>query len=222
MDNLNEKEIEFEISPKFNLLYEMGMPTGRKIRNSLAVCSLFIVASVVLIINQSKLEFANTIIIADFTMLQILKFIAIVIILFTFIRAMICTIVQSLTYKHMTYTFYPKFMVYEDDFLNQHKKTIQYENIKEVEIRRTVWDRILGFGIIVIYTNAENSRKNGMVLYGIKNVREVYDKIEALVHSSKEEAAVKSVERKEEISEDSKPAENENSFIEDMASKVEK
>ena len=34
-------------------------------------------------------------------------------------------------------------MVYENDFLSQTKKTIEYSNIREVEIRRTVTDRIM-------------------------------------------------------------------------------
>lgn len=76
-------------------------------------------------------------------------------------------------------------MVYEDDFLNQRVKNIDYSNIKELEIRRTVLDRILGFGVIIIYTNAENKRNNGMVIYGIKNPDEMYTKINKIVNDSK-------------------------------------
>ena len=32
----NQDQIKFKISPKFNFFYEMGMPTGRKIRSSLS------------------------------------------------------------------------------------------------------------------------------------------------------------------------------------------
>ena len=49
----------------------------------------------------------------------------------------------------------------------------------------TVLDRILGFGVIIIYTNAENKRNNGMVIYGIKNPDEMYTKINKIVNDSK-------------------------------------
>ena len=181
----NQDQIKFKISPKFNFFYEMGMPTGRKIRSSLIVGVIFIIATILLFSNKNSMEYGDTVLILNMTMFDTLKWIAIIAIAFSFIRAILCTVIQKLSYDHTTYTFYDKFMVYEDDFLNQHKKTIQYENVKEVEIRRTVWDRILGYGVIVMYTNAENKRKNGMVIYSIRNVKEIYEQIEKLVHDAR-------------------------------------
>ena len=85
-------------------------------------------------------------------------------------------------YDHISYKFYESYMVYEDDFLNQHKKNILYSNVKEVEIRRTIWDRILGMGVIVIYTNAENKRNNGLVVYALDNPKEDYEFVDKLVN----------------------------------------
>ena len=77
-------------------------------------------------------------------------------------------------------------MIYEDDFLNQHRKNIEYKNIKEVEIRRTIWDRMLNFGIMVIYTNADNDRNNGLVIYSVKDPKAHYNVIDGLIHKKKE------------------------------------
>ena len=85
-------------------------------------------------------------------------------------------------YDHISYKFYETYMVYEDDFLNQHKKNILYSNVKEVEIRRTIWDRIIGFGVIVIYTNAENRRNNGLVVYALDNPKEDYEFVDKLIN----------------------------------------
>lgn len=217
MEN-NDSEVRLKITPKFNFIYELGMPTGRKIRTSLVVCIIFIIAYLLLINNQSLVKDLEVMKIASFNINKFLNIFAILAICFTFIRTILCTVIQILSYKNTTYTFYDKHMLYEDDFLNQHKKNILYENVKEVEIRRTIWDRILGFGIIVIYTSAENSKKNGLVIYGVKNVREVYDKIEELIHKSKENANVKNVENVDN-KEEKKDDEGEN-FIKNMTNQV--
>jgi hypothetical protein len=66
---------------------------------------------------------------------------------------------------------------------NLHKKyTLRYDNIKEIEIRRTVWDRMNGYGIIIIYSNAEKSVDNGLILYAAKDPDETYAKIDEIIH----------------------------------------
>ena len=131
-------------------------------------------------------------------------------------------------YEHISYKFYETYMVYEDDFLNQHKKNILYSNVKEVEIRRTVWDRILGMGVIVIYTNAENKRNNGLVVYALNNPKEDYEFIDKLINRYRVNSSVKSnvesrneskieIENKEAIVEQVK----ENSILEEDIKKEE-
>ena len=51
-----------------------------------------------------------------------------------------------------------------------------------MEIRRTIWDRIIGFGVIVIYTNAENRRNNGLVVYALDNPKEDYEFVDKLIN----------------------------------------
>ena len=140
--------------------------------------------------------------VANINILAILNIVLIVGIIATIIKLIIHIVLQNAQYKNIKYTFYDTHIVYEDSFLNQHRKNIQYANIKEVEIRRSVWDRILGYGIIVIYTNAENEYSNGLVIFSIKNPQEHYDIIDNLVHNYKtEDTNKKIVETNEEFDE---------------------
>ena len=102
----------------------------------------------------------------------------------TIIKFIIDIIFQYLQYKHIEYKFYENIMIYEDDFLNQHRKTIEYKNIKEIEIRRTIWDRLFNYGVIIIHTNAENFSRNGIIIYGLNNPKYHYDIIYNIIHSN--------------------------------------
>ena len=86
-------------------------------------------------------------------------------------------------YKGIKYKFYKDCLVCENTFLSQTKKTIEYSNIREVEIRRTFLDRIMNFGVIIIYTNADKTFGSATVLYAVKNTVEKYNNIESLIHN---------------------------------------
>ena len=91
---------------------------------------------------------------------------------------------QSLEYKGIKYYFYKNCMVYENNFLNQTRKTIEYSNIREVEIRRTLTDRMLNYGVIIIYTNAEKAYgSSATVIYAIKDIEKHYNNIERIIHN---------------------------------------
>ena len=90
---------------------------------------------------------------------------------------------QVLEYKGIKYTFYKNCMVYENNFLNQTKKTIEYSNIREIEIRRTLLDRMLNYGVIIIYTNAEKAYGSATVIYAVKDIEKHYNNIESIVHN---------------------------------------
>ena len=110
-----------------------------------------------------------------------------------------------------------------------------YSNIKEVEIRRTIWDRILGMGVVVIYTNAENRRNNGLVVYALDNPKEDYEFIDKIVNKyradapkqnkvieKKEEKQEERTELQEEVSDDKAKAETEKTAEEIMQKDIEK
>ena len=67
--------------------------------------------------------------------------------------------------------------------MNQTKKTIEYSNIREIEIRRTLLDRMLNYGVIIIYTNAEKAYGSATVIYAVKDIEKHYNNIEKIVHS---------------------------------------
>lgn len=176
----NENEIVHQITPKFNFIYELGMPTGKKIKSTLIMLFIFIIGYIVYLTLGSnvRINVGN-----NFNVVSILNIVLIIGMIFSVIKLIIHIVMQNLQYKNITYTFYNDHMTYEDSFLNQHKKNIEYANVKEVEIRRSVWDRILGYGIVVIYTNAENEYSNGLVIFSIKDPKYHYDIIDKLVHS---------------------------------------
>ncbi len=184
MEYDTKDEVMFVIKPKFNLLYELVMPTGRKIKNSLFMIIAMVVFYIMLLVLKNYVSF-NSVMIGNLDIFTILNLIFAVGILAFSIKAVGHMAFQIMQYNNLSYTFCKDHMIYEDNFLNQHRKTIEYNNIKEVEIRRTVFDRILGYGVIIIYTNAENSN-NGMVIYSIKNPQQWYDKIQALLKNKKD------------------------------------
>lgn len=178
------REVRYQITPKFNIIYELGMPTGRKIRTALFALLVFIILTFLVAFRAGSMSIVNNDIFKNIKIDKFLLILCFVADLVTIIRLVGTIVFQSLQYKHVTYTFYDTMMTYEDDFLNQHKKNIEYKNIKEVEIRRTIWDRILDYGIMVIYTNADNDRNNGLVIYSVKNPKSHYNVIDKLIHSS--------------------------------------
>ena len=148
-------EVLYELGPKFDFFYEMTMPTGKKMRSS------FISALVTAIITIAFFMFKDSLF-ADASsdihnMLKIIGIVLIVVLVFFVIVFFARVLMQSLEYKGIKYYFYKNCMVYENNFLNQTRKTIEYSNIREVEIRRTLTDRMLNYGVIIIYTKSEKN-----------------------------------------------------------------
>ena len=178
-----ENETVYEVKPKFNLIYEMFMPTGKKIRNTISVLIIFIIGLIIF-----NVAFSNTDLqksfgdIKNIKILDNIRLVFIFLIIIIVLKLIIHISVKLITYSNISYTFYKEYLEYKDSFLNQHVKTMQYCNIKEIEIIRTVFDRIMGYGVIVIHTNAENENSNGLILYSIKNAVEVYKNIDDTIH----------------------------------------
>lgn len=182
-DNKKNDEILYELSPRFSFIYELFMPTGRKIKNTIAILFIVLVATIFFLSVTISSEVGSVVLFGDVSIINVLQYICVISLILLILKLIFHIVIQKMQYKHITYRFYKTHMVYEDDFLNQHRKNIEYSNIKEVEIRRTIIDRILGFGVIVIYTNAENRRSNGLVIYGIKDPKSSYDIIYDIIHN---------------------------------------
>ncbi len=176
-------EVLYELSPKFDFLYELTMPTGKKMKSAI------VGAIIAAIINIVLLVFRNDIISMNNTtyslMYKACATICLIIMIFMILMAIARVILQSLEYKGIKYRFYKDCLVFENSFLNQTRKTIEYSNIKEIEIRKTIMDRILNYGVIIIYTNADKGFGSATILYAIKNTEEHYNNIESIVHNGK-------------------------------------
>lgn len=178
-----DKEIIYEIKPKFNLIYELFMPTGRKIKNALAVFLVCLICLLVFKFIVSNTETMNTISqFKDVDLIRGANLILLALTIIVLLKLVIHIVFEIMQYSSITYTFYNDHLEYKDSFLNQHKKIMQYCNIKEIEIIRNIFDRIMGYGTIIIHTNAENENSNGLILYSIKNPQEVYKTIDNIIH----------------------------------------
>ena len=195
-------EVLYELKPNFNFLYELVMPTGRKIRSALMSIILAIVIKVILIFSKSYiLGFNNELINSIYNVCDILMILVIILTMIFFAARIIF---QILEYRGMSYKFYEDCMTSENTFLNQTRKTIDYINIREVEIRRSIIDRIMGFGIIIVYTNAEKAYGSATVIYAIKDTQRHYNEIEKIIYKGKD------ITVKDKTLEDENPVKEEN------------
>ena len=195
-------EVLYELKPTFNFLYELVMPTGRKIRSALMSIILAIVIKVILIFSKSYiLGFNNELINSIYNVCDILMILVIILTMIFFAARIIF---QILEYRGMSYKFYKDYMTSENTFLNQTRKTIDYINIREVEIRRSIIDRIMGFGIIIVYTNAEKAYGSATVIYAIKDTQRHYNEIEKIIYKGKD------ITVKDKTLEDENPVKEEN------------
>lgn len=178
-------EVLYEIGPKFDFLYELTSPTGKKIKGSLAFMLISIALKVLTICFKDSIQNMNNNLLDNtYGTLSIILWIIVIFSVLLFVARIV---IQALEYKGIKYKFYSNCMTVENNFLNQNKKTIEYTNIKEIEIRRTIIDRLLNYGIIIIYTNAEKSFSSATIIYAVKNIQEHYDKIEHLIHKENAE-----------------------------------
>lgn len=174
-------EVLYELGPKFDFIYELTMPTGRKMKSSFVATIISMIICIILFVFNSQV--AKTQNDGIMNIYNICKIVSVVIVIFTALMFASKVIIQILEYKGIKYKFYKDCLVFENNFLNQTRKTIEYSNIREVEIRRTIIDRIMNYGVIIIYTNADKAYGSATVLYAIKNTEEHYNNIESLIHN---------------------------------------
>lgn len=176
-------EVLYELKPKFDFFYEILMPTGKKMKSALLSVVITVVIKIILsLAKNSVLGMNNEMFSTIYNVCNIVTIIAIIFSILIFIARIV---IQVLEYKGMSYKFYKNCMIFENNFLSQTRKTIEYTDIKEVEIRRTIMDRIMNYGVIILYTSAEKVFGNATILYAIKNTQEHYNNIESLIHSGR-------------------------------------
>lgn len=174
-------EVLYELSPKFDFIYELTMPSGKKMKGAFRTLLITLVIRIVIFLLKGTIMEINKPVVSEiFSVTSIVFTIALIVAIIAFA---VRVAIQIAEYKGIKYKFYKNCLMVENNFLNQTKKTIEYTNIKEVEIRRNITDRLLNYGIIIIYTNADKSSGSATVIYAIKNAQEVYNNIESLIHN---------------------------------------
>lgn len=181
---MEEKKILLRLKPRFNIVYEMFLPTGKKIRNTSAILILLLVCYFFISIALGGGNTLRTMVMekSNVDIVGMINDLSIFIIILIALKLIFHIVIQVWQYNSITYTFYEEYLEYEDSFLNQHRKTVVYDNIKEMEIRRTIWDRMNGYGMIVIYTNAEKASSNGLIIYSIRDPQKIYDTIDGIIY----------------------------------------
>ena len=98
---------------------------------------------------------------------------------------LITILIQRKTYAKTKYIFYPGKMEYSEGFFTIEEKTISYERIAELYLRKNVLQKMYGLGTIVLSTPATGSirgrARSGIRLADIKNPDEVYKKIKNII-----------------------------------------
>lgn len=174
-------EVLYELSPKFDFFYELTMPTGKKMKSAFTAMVVAIVFNIVFLLGRDYVTSSGDLTIKNvYNVCSIIFLIVLVVTILMFISKIAF---QVMEYKGIKYKFYKNCLVFENNFLSQTKKTIEYANIREVEIRRTVMDRMLNYGVIIIYTNADKAYGSATILYAIKNTQEHYNNIESIIHN---------------------------------------
>lgn len=178
-------EVIYDFKPKYNLLYELLMPTGKKVRKFIVAILLCII--IYICINTFAYGLFTNEIVGSFDIADILSILFIILGVLSLIALIIQIIFYHFEYKNISYKFYEDHIEYEDKFLNQQLKNIKYKDIKEIEIRRSIWDRIMGYSVLIVYTNADNSRRNGLIIYSVRYIDKYYDKLNELIKKDKSE-----------------------------------
>lgn len=109
----------------------------------------------------------------------VLQYLVMVVIYIVFI--ILSTIYNKLKYNANVYKFYDDKVIYTDSFINKESKRIKYSDIKEIRINQMFLQIPFKLGTIVISTNSGKFFDNGILIFGVKNVNEVYQKIEDII-----------------------------------------
>lgn len=91
------------------------------------------------------------------------------------------TIYNKLKYKSNVYKFYDDKIMYTNSFINRETKRIKYEDIKEINVNQMFLQIPFKLGTIVIRTNSGGLFNSGILIFGVKNVNEAYEKVNKII-----------------------------------------
>ena len=73
--------------------------------------------------------------------------------------------VRYMNLKHRNYNFFKDRAEFQEGFLNIDQKTVPYDKVTDITLRKTVWDRLFGTGTITVAT-AGTFGGRGFLNYG--------------------------------------------------------
>ncbi len=152
---MEKKEPKLVIKSEYNQLYEFLNRNG--------VTTLILVILLIIAI-QANIISIYFVIIGMYLMFLVLS-----------------TIYNKLKYKANVYKFYDDKIIYTNSFINKETKRIKYEDIKELNFNQMFLQIPFRLGTIVIRTNAGGLFNRGILIFGVKNVTETYQKAEKII-----------------------------------------
>lgn len=108
--------------------------------------------------------------------------------LFFFGIPLVVYFVKKRTYRKTEYRFYDSHLEYYEGFFNIEEKSIPYNRITEVGLRKGILQRMYGLGTIILATpatavSASTSGRSGIKIADIENPDETYYKVKELIES---------------------------------------
>ncbi len=98
----------------------------------------------------------------------------------------ILKITKDLTFIYSTeFNFYSTHLEHKFKFIKEENHSISYSQITDVQVTKTLWDRICNVGDIHIHTGNDEylaGNKNGLTLRDIKNPKNIREEIMKKVH----------------------------------------
>jgi len=173
---LEDHDIQFQLKPKFHLLYKL----------SSNICHLapYIIVIITLVMNIFRLWVTTS------TEINIM-------IGSIFICSFVKLIFDKRQYDHLEYNFYNTKLEYKDGFFNYEEKTIKYQYVREITVSQSILERLFHIGTIRIFTTASSSRgdyernhssmkgQNGIYIHCVDNVYEQYQIVKQMIDESR-------------------------------------
>ncbi|MBR5227182.1 MAG: PH domain-containing protein [Clostridia bacterium] len=177
-DGKVEKDILLEITPSYKFFYIALPGIFKAIIRGIPFLIAWYLLGIVLKDNDLIKQIGENIFIIVKNVLLLLPVILVII-------ELIKSFIHRKQYKHYKYTFYKDKVIFMDTFLNISQRELCYEHIKEINQKQSLIQRLFNIGIISMYSNAETGAYGGIIMRDIENVKEVYEKINNIINSTK-------------------------------------
>ena len=85
-------------------------------------------------------------------------------------------------YSSCVYDFYKTKMEYTDEFISTITKEIKYDDISQIVLKSSLFEKIFNLGTIWLYTNEPSNLEGYIIIPSVLNVKDVYKDIKRIVN----------------------------------------